>query len=264
MPNTMNIQSSFTVFIVSLLTSALAAEHPQEWGGLFNVHGAEKLHIFEDTLRSSPAKSECAGESFALCNSCFWFCVLDVNMYTWPCVEILLSPCYAVNDSESSSFMNFQKIKMDHPICRSAVLMAWARDLALHQSLRGKQVNASVPHFAQIFFLNNCGLTCMFFIFSESCGADMSFASAYGMGQGSVDAGTAPKKPDTSRAQFSPRDVSDMYASAALHAADSSPILPGMLPSPVSHNCFYYTSKPECAIPDDNTSQVICDGCLGL
>ncbi len=20
----------------------------------------------------------------------------------------------------------------------------------------------------------------------------------------------------------------------------------------VSHNCFYYTSKPECAIPDDN------------
>ncbi len=24
-------------------------------------------------------------------------------------------------------------------------------------------------------------------------------------------------------------------------------IIPG-----VSHNCFYYTSKPECAIPDDN------------
>jgi hypothetical protein len=22
--------------------------------------------------------------------------------------------------------------------------------------------------------------------------------------------------------------------------------------NPVSHNCFYYTSKPECAIPDDN------------
>ncbi len=28
---------------------------------------------------------------------------------------------------------------------------------------------------------------------------------------------------------------------------------------PVSHNCFYYTSKPECAIPDDNKKDpIIC------
>ncbi len=80
--------------------------------------------------------------------------------------------------------------------------------------------------------LDNCRLTFIFGMFSESAGMEMSFASAYGMGQGSVDAGRATEKasnkPDDNRAQTSPRDVSDMYASAALHAAEASPILPGM------------------------------------
>ena len=54
---------------------------------------------------------------------------------------------------------------------------------------------------------------------------ELSFCSAYGMGQPSVDKekDNTPKHADH-KAEFSPRDVSDMYASAALQAAENRPL----------------------------------------
>ena len=57
-----------------------------------------------------------------------------------------------------------------------------------------------------------------------SQGAELSFCSAYGMGQGSLDKEKECHKQADNRAEISPRDVSDMYASAALHAAQSCPL----------------------------------------